>query len=442
LQHQLQHSQFLLINELAGRVCSPASGPSADNAASRFLYLNVFIAGVATAALIYALRLAAVKQYVKAIHDIGPARLLVTARAADVSRSHFLDHIVDASSPLLFVDFLVSDPYHCSVAYRPASLSAALHWLVCTGATLAIVLASALIGCEHADSFDTQHEGECETAAAQWGGLGLAVFVQLSGCIYACSSYFEISWSIQRKLRMLSMFPWALCLALSLAYLVETALCLCLAVLLKPSVAVSTLTLVATPYAYAHVTLVRLLELRRKAQADVKRAQDESSAASAPGESGGASTLTSTRGQGDAHDDDDDEKEPLALSSIAFAVGSGVVVLVGVVSWTLLGITLLAPPDGSNPLSVILPSIATVGAALQRTRAAIKQQEAQVEQKVDKLVKKARTVVKGVGLRKLEEGLSMLEGPSMGKAEGEGAAKRPAASKLPAAKEEQPSVSA
>ena len=369
-------SASIRLNARSSRSCAPGTGDDESAAAAGFIQLNLLLAALLCVYLVHTLRHAAVRLYVSALHEIGPTPFLLRVGAASVSKPRFLAYIMDASGPFFFVDFLVSNPDDCQMKLTDASLSSACHWLVLSLPYSILVLGATLSGCSRADAFDaSSDDGTRETSTLQLFVYYLTIIGQLLGIVYASSWYFDLSWSMQRPLRILAALPWLLATPLALAYLVEVGMCLVLAVLLKPEACAATLILIGTPIVYGVQTLQALVALRKEGAAAMKRARETLSKEALASEEAGV--------------------EPLSAGSIALSVVGGITLLIGLVGWALLGMALLTPGRG-NPIASLAPTCVTVGAAWQRSKTQIEAKRKQVDEVIAKASKPMSAVLSTV----------------------------------------------
>ena len=86
------------VNRLRQHACTPGeSGDAQLVESARFLRCNIALALLLIFGLAYAARGILVKQFVRGIHEIGPAAFLIRSEAIGVSKQRFVDFIVEAS---------------------------------------------------------------------------------------------------------------------------------------------------------------------------------------------------------------------------------------------------------------------------------------------------------------------------------------------------------
>ena len=91
-------SEAIKVNRLRQHACTPGAPDDAQLVESaRFLVGNVALALLLIVGLAYAARGILVKQFVRGVHEIGPAAFLVRSEAVGVSKQRFIDFIVEAS---------------------------------------------------------------------------------------------------------------------------------------------------------------------------------------------------------------------------------------------------------------------------------------------------------------------------------------------------------
>ena len=144
------------------------------------------------------------------------------------------------------------------------------------------------------------------------------------------------------------------------------AVSLCLAILLKPSSSVNTLVLVSTPLVYCYLVASSLMKVRQKAVDRLKK-----------------------EGEHTAH-------AVLQTSDIVVAAGSGMLLLLCVVGWIILGLGLLNP-QSTDPLASLLPTMGTVGAAMGRAKSMLDQKQKQVDSVVMRAETRLERCVGAVG---------------------------------------------
>ena len=87
-------------------------------------------------------------KFASAVSEIGPTFFINRCGGgAYVSPADFSAHLLDGAGPLVFADFLVSDPITCTARFSDGARSAALHALIDLAPCLPIVIGASLLGC-------------------------------------------------------------------------------------------------------------------------------------------------------------------------------------------------------------------------------------------------------------------------------------------------------
>ena len=362
----------LRINPMRTRVCvagpSPALGRALDGArgADRvlgatvvFLGLNLLVALCALGYAAFLLRPLVVDMFAASVVEIGP-HYFINRCGGGASVSDFSAHLLDGAGPLVFADFLVSNPHACTARFADGAKSAALHWLIVAAPSVPLALAAAMLGCALHDNFDELYEelsfpdaAECSVRPAQRLILLALVAKDALALLYSAAWYLDLPWRLQSPLRKLALAAWVATCLVSGAYLVQVTMWLALFALVKPATALAQLALLGTPVAYAYVTVNALARLRDSEQVRGLGALGSAAAAK----------VEATLG--------------LRTADIIAATVSGAALLAALVVWALLGLGLLTREG--HVTSTLVPALGTVGAAVQKGRAQVAKVKARAE---------------------------------------------------------------